>query len=72
MSIAAYSVKRAKDGWSVEHDGELGGSYISKEAAFEAIAMAASNAIKDGHEVRIVVPGHEGKEAALGVPRTPR
>lgn len=71
MGIAAYSVKRVDDGWGVEHDGRIEGSYLSKESAFEAIAMAASNSIKDGHEIRITVPGQAGEEGSLGVaPRT--
>jgi hypothetical protein len=36
------------------------GEYVTKEAAFEAIAGAASNSIKEGHEVRIRVPGSDG------------
>ena len=67
MSLAAYAVKRVGDGWGVEHDGRIEGSYLSKESAFEAIAMAASNSIKDGHEIRISVPGREAQESALGV-----
>lgn len=67
MGLAAYAVKRIEDGWGVEHDGRVEGSYLSKESAFEAIAMAASNSIKDGHEIRITVPGRIGNEAALGV-----
>jgi hypothetical protein len=67
MGLAEYSVKRVNDGWGVEHDGRIEGSHISKEAAFEAIAMAASNSIRDGHEVRISVPGAASEEATLGV-----
>lgn len=67
MGLASYSVKRIADGWGIEHDGRVEGSYLSKESAFEAIAMAASNSIKDGHEIRIVVPGRDVGEAALGV-----
>jgi hypothetical protein len=67
MGIAAYSVKRVGDGWGIEHDGKIEGTHLSKESAFEAIAMAASNSIRDGHEVRITVPGATGDEAALGV-----
>jgi hypothetical protein len=67
MGLATYSVKRVKDGWGVEHEGRMEGSYLSKESAFEAIAMAASNSIKNGHEILITVPGREGAEAALGV-----
>jgi hypothetical protein len=67
MGLAAYSVKRVNDGWGVEHDGKIEGAYLSKESAFEAIALAASNSIKSGHEIRITVPGQAGGESALGV-----
>jgi hypothetical protein len=52
--------------WTIDHDGELEGDYATKEAAFEAIAIAASNAIKDGVGVAIEVPPREAGEAALG------
>jgi hypothetical protein len=45
--------------------GRAEGEYVTKEAAFEAVAGAASNSIKEGHEVRIHIPGSDG-EAALG------
>lgn len=69
MGVAAYTVTRVADGWGVEHDGRIEGSYLSKESAFEAIAAAASNSIKNGHEIRISVPGRIAGEAALGVPK---
>jgi hypothetical protein len=70
MGLAAYAVKKVQDGWGVEHDGRIEGSYLSKESAFEAIALAASNSIKDGHEIQITVPGRVGTESALGTPTT--
>jgi hypothetical protein len=68
MGLAAYTVKRVRDGWGVEHDGHIEGSYLSKESAFEAIALAASNSIKDGHEIQIKVPGRAANESALVAP----
>lgn len=65
MGVANFSVVQVGQSWAVEHDGEKGGEYVTKEAAFEAIAGAASNSIKEGHEVRIHVPGSDGG-AALG------
>jgi hypothetical protein len=62
-------VKRLGDGWAAEHDGKIeGDGYLSKEAAFEAIAAAASNTIKEGHEICIAVPGKAEGESSLGVP----
>jgi hypothetical protein len=66
MGIAAYTVRQLGDGWAVEHDGKIEGmNYLTKEAAFEAIVGAASNSIKEGHEVRITVPGTAPGESAL-------
>jgi hypothetical protein len=67
MATASYKVIRQGPSWAVEHDGKVGGEYATKEAAFEAIAGVASNAIKDGHEVRIHVPGADGSPS-LGSP----
>lgn len=68
MGLAAYAVKRAGNGWAVEHDGRIEGTdYISKEAAFEAIIGAAWLSIRDGHDVTINISGQTGAESALGV-----
>ena len=67
MGIASYKVVRHGKSWAVDHDGRAEGEYATKEAAFEAIAGAASNAIKDGHEIRIHIPGSDGG-ASLGGP----
>lgn len=67
MGTASYRVVHRQQRWAVDHDGAAEGEYLSKEAAFEAIIGAASNAIKQGHEVRIHVPGSDG-EPALGSP----
>jgi hypothetical protein len=66
MGLAAYDIVKGDNGWSVAHEGKAAGSYATKEAAFEAAAAAASNAIKQGHEVRICVPGARGAEPTLG------
>jgi hypothetical protein len=46
--------------------GDVRGSYATKESAFEAIAAAASNAIKQGLEISMHVPGSDGSEPSLG------
>jgi hypothetical protein len=68
MGIASYNIVRSKDGWAAEHEGKVGGDYATKEIAFEIAVGAASNAIKEGHEIRIVVPGSGGDMPALGAP----
>ncbi len=62
-----YSIIRSDhSSWTVDHDGNVGGEYATKEAAFEAIAAAASNAIKDGLGVTISVPEPAPGESTLG------
>jgi hypothetical protein len=65
MGRAIYKVVETKDGWGVSHGGSVSGSYMTKEAAFEAAVGPASNAIKDGHAVQISVEGSAKDEPAL-------
>lgn len=66
MQTEIYEVIGREGEWIVSHDGADGMGYATKEAAFEAAVAAASNAIKAGAEVSIVVQGSEGGESALG------
>jgi hypothetical protein len=66
MSNETYQVIRQGKSWAINHDGQLEGDYATKEAAFEAIFAAASNAIKDGNGVSIRVPQRETGETAVG------
>ena len=66
MSNETYRVVRQGKSWAVDHDGRLEGDYATKEAAFEAIVAAASNAIKDGNGIAIKVPQREAGETAVG------
>jgi hypothetical protein len=66
MGLAQYTIVPKGKDWAVLHDGNVEGEYISKEAAFEAAAMAASLSIRDGHEIHISVPGRELGESTLG------
>lgn len=68
MKSADFDIKRHQDGWGVEHDGKLIGPYDTKEAAFEAAVIPASNAIKLGCAVSITVAASDGREPALGAP----
>ena len=66
MGLAQYAIVEVGDKWGVLHDGTVGSmDYLTKEAAFEAAAAAASLAIREGHEVHVSVPGREAGEAAL-------
>ena len=64
--IETYNIVRNGKSWSVDHDGQLEGDYATKEGAFEAAAMAGSNAIKDGVGVTITVPPRAAGETAIG------
>lgn len=56
MGSANYQVTEKGKSWTVLHDGKADGEYATKEAAFEAAVAAASNAIKQGHAVRVRAP----------------
>jgi hypothetical protein len=66
MEEATYNIVRQGETWAIEHDGQREGDYATKEAAFEAAAAAASNAIKEGFGVTIKVPYRAPGESALG------
>ena len=55
MALARFNVAPRSDGWKVSTNDGASGPYLTREAAFEAILGPASNAIKQGDEVRIVV-----------------
>ena len=59
MGIAAYRIDPYQGGWGVAHDGSTVGPYESKEAAFEATVMAATNAMREGHAIEISAPSRE-------------
>jgi hypothetical protein len=64
MGIARYDIVPVGKQWGVRHDGKINGEYVTKEAAFESAAMAASMAIHEGHEVHVSVPSSEHSGAA--------
>jgi hypothetical protein len=68
MADATYEVMRYEGGWGVGYHGGVAGPFASKEAALEAALGPAMNAIKQGHDVGLIVPGSEG-ETTLGTHR---
>ncbi|RYG94153.1 MAG: hypothetical protein EON58_16885 [Alphaproteobacteria bacterium] len=68
MGLASFAVIEAGKRWGVFHDGNVEGDFETKEAAFEAAAVAAASlAIREGHEVHVSSPGREaGNGTALG------
>jgi len=65
MESATYKVVPHKGGWGVGHQGRVAGPFASK-AAFEAALGPAMNAITEGHEVVLTVPGSAGDQSTLG------
>jgi hypothetical protein len=59
MGLASYEIIGSAGEWRVRHDGKAENVYETKEAAFEAAVVAASLALRQGHEVRIASPGRE-------------
>jgi hypothetical protein len=67
MGLAQYSIiQTGENAWGVLHDGNVEGDYATKEAAFEAVATAASLSLREGHEIRIHVPAVIQSQNTLG------
>ena len=66
MGLASYRIFGVPGAWHVDHDGKAANTYETKEAAFEAAVVAASLALRQGHEVSVTAPGSDGVEAATG------
>ena len=71
MGNAAYRITPYQGGWGVQHDGSTKGPYETKEAAFEATVMAASNALREGQRSRSPLPGEKLSRAAAARRRDP-
>jgi hypothetical protein len=66
MGLAEYMIVAQGDEWGILHDGSINNRYATKESAFEAAVVAASLAIREGHEVHLSVPDHSaGNQTAL-------
>jgi hypothetical protein len=59
MGFASYEIVGNAGEWRVQHDGKAEKVYETKEAAFKAAVAAASLALRQGHDVRLVAPGRE-------------
>jgi hypothetical protein len=65
MRRAIYHVVPCQNGWGIDHDGEITGPYTTREAALEAAIGPVTNAIKEGVEITLTIPGSSGNESAL-------
>jgi phosphotransferase system HPr-like phosphotransfer protein len=69
MGLAQYAIVAVGEQWGVLHDGDIKAEYATREAAFESAAVAASLAIRQGHEVHLSVPARdEAKVHEMGAP----
>jgi len=60
MMRSVFEIVKAPMGWTVYADNvKIGGVYVSRGAALEAAALAASFTVDDGGGVQINVPGTE-------------
>jgi hypothetical protein len=68
--VQTYNIVRSAGGWAISQNKEAPvGTYATKESAFEAVYLAASNDIKKGHGVSITIaPPREGESVTGGEP----
>jgi hypothetical protein len=66
MAMIHFAILRRDDHWAIDENGQVSGEYISREAAFEAAAGAASNLLKVGDGIAIVVEEPAVNESGLG------
>lgn len=55
MATEKFAVVASGGGWAIDKNGNVAGDYLTREAAFEAVVGEASNAIRAGEAVEIVV-----------------
>jgi hypothetical protein len=66
-NMEKYHIKHGNDGWAVsQNEGSPKGAYATREGALEAVYLAASNDIKKGLGISIVVDPPAAGEAAIG------
>ena len=67
MTLSTYRIYRTGDDWFVK-DGNatMHMTYTTREAAFEVVIAAASNAIKQGYAVKIEVDAPERNKPSIG------
>jgi hypothetical protein len=64
-----YHIVHGNGGWAIAENGDdPEGSYATREGALEAVYLAASNELKKGAGVTIVIDPPEAGEAAIGGP----
>jgi hypothetical protein len=65
--METYNIVRDHDGWAVSHNQAAAeGSYATREGALEAVYLAATNDIKRGAAITIVVEAPASGKSAIG------
>ena len=66
-AVEKYHIMHGNGGWAIaQNEGGPEGSYATREGALEAVYLAASNDIKRGVGISIVIDPPEAGEAAMG------
>jgi hypothetical protein len=66
MATAQFRIFRQNGHWTIDHDGSVGGEYLSRESAFEVTAAEISNALKVGDGIELIIEEPAPDEPALG------
>lgn len=66
MAIAKYEIKGNDEGWSIHHEADCSLAYVTREAALEAAAVEATNALRMGHGVVIIVDPPVSGDGVVG------
>lgn len=66
MAIAKYEIKGVEDGWAIHHEEDISIAYATKEAALEAAAVEATNALRMGNGIVIFVDVPRPGEGVMG------
>ena len=65
--METYTIMRANGGWAIsQNKGKPEGSFPTREGAFEAVYLAASNDIKKGVGIAITIDPPAQNESAIG------
>jgi hypothetical protein len=65
MALTRFNVAPDDNGWKVDTNDGASGPYLTREAAFEAVIGPASNALKQGDEIRIVIEAPPPNKPAI-------
>ena len=68
MATVRFRIFRSNEHWTIDHDGSVGGEYLSRESAFEVAAAQISNSIKMGDRIEMTIEAPAAEEPAAEEP----